>query len=220
MSHLPLYTFQDEIPVFRDSSSKKCKRLSRPYEGWLRIFAILLVGICFSCFSLVASFATEGKRDEYLLKSAFMERFTRFITWPEPFDEKNEDAPFVLGLIGPNPFGDILSTVFSKQPIKGHPVEIRFLNHLNEISGCHLLFIGPVDDTTLSDILSISKYDPILTLSDTKGYASKGVHINMSVVDKQIRFEINHEAIIDSGLQISYLLLNLATIVKRNRGEN
>ena len=166
------------------------------------------------------SLAQQSKQHEYLLKSVFMERFTRFVQWPAPFSEKNKAQHFVIGVMGPNPFGDILQTVFSRQPIKGKPVDIRLVNTLSDISGCHMLFIGKTDSQSLSNIVHYSKNFPVLTISDNKGYASKGVHINMYVENEQIRFEINNEAASASKLNISYLLLKLARIVETTGGQN
>lgn len=165
-------------------------------------------------FSVTPSLAQPSKQNEYLLKSVFMERFTRFIQWPKPFIEKDKNQHFIIGVIGPNPFDDILQTVFSRQPIKGKPVEVRLLNNLFEIAGCHMLFIGKTNRQSLSNIVNYSRNFPILTISDNTGYASWGVHINMYVENEQIRFEINNEAASASNLNISYLLLKVARIVK------
>lgn len=165
-------------------------------------------------FFVTPSLAQESKQNEYLLKSVFMERFTRFIQWPEPFIEKDKNQHFIIGVIGSNPFDGILQTVFSRQPIKGKPVEIRLLNNLSDISGCHMLFIGKTSPQSLANIVKYSRNFPVLTISDNKGYASRGVHINMYVENEQIRFEINNEAASASNLNISYLLLKVARIVK------
>lgn len=165
-------------------------------------------------FSVKSSLAQQSKQNEYLLKSVFMERFTRFVQWPETFIKKNKDQHFIIGVIGPNPFDDILQTVFSRQPIKGKPVEIRLLNNLSDIPECHMLFIGKTDPQSLSNIVNYSRNFPVLTVSDNNGYASRGVHINMYVENEQIRFEINNESASASNLKISYLLLKLARIVE------
>jgi hypothetical protein len=77
-----------------------------------------------------------------------------------------------------------------------------------------MLFIGKTDRQFLSNIVNYSRNFPVLTISDNKGYASRGVHINMYVENEQIRFEINNEAASASNLNISYLLLKVARIVK------
>jgi len=191
---------------------------------FILIFAHCLILIpgnnCLSPTPSLAQQSKQSKQHEYLLKSVFMERFTRFVQWPEPFIEKNKDQHFIISVMGPNPFGDILQTVFSRQPIKGKPVEIRLLNTLSDISECHMLFIGKTDSKSLSNIFNYSKKFPVLTISDNKGYAGKGVHINMYVENEQIRFEINKTSASASKLKISYLLLKLARIVETKGGQN
>eukprot|EP00831_Metopus_contortus_P057542 TRINITY_DN49923_c0_g1_i1.p1 TRINITY_DN49923_c0_g1~~TRINITY_DN49923_c0_g1_i1.p1 ORF type:complete len:198 (+),score=17.50 TRINITY_DN49923_c0_g1_i1:382-975(+) len=167
-----------------------------------------------NCLFPSPSLAQQSKQHEYLLKSVFMERFTHFVQWPEPFSEKNKDQHFIIGVIGPNPFGDILNTVFSRHTIKGKPVDIRLLNTPADIAKCNMLFIGKTDSQSLSNILHYARKFPVLTISDTKAYANKGVHINMYVENKQIRFEINNNSALASKLNISYLLLKLARIVE------
>jgi hypothetical protein len=67
-------------------------------------------------------------------------------------------------------------------------------------------------------ILSCTGNKPILTVSDTKGFAEKGVLINFYMMGDKIKFEINEKAVHESGLVMSYRLLNLARIVHQERG--
>ena len=53
----------------------------------------------------------------------------------------------------------------------------------------------------------------ILTISDTEGFAQKGVLINLYKSGKNIKFEINKKELIDSGFTVSPYLLSLAKIV-------
>lgn len=158
----------------------------------------------------IYTFAQTG---EYTIKAAFLERFTRFIEWPEESAVSDTTESFVLGVIGENPFGSILEQLYATQKMKNKEVEIHSLSNLDEISGCHLLFISKSKEKELSKILSLTKDKPILTISDINGFADKGVLINLYLTEDKIRFEINETAIRDSGLSISYLLLNAAKII-------
>ena len=119
----------------------------------------------------------------------------------------------VLGVIGDSPFGTILEDIYSHQKIKNRRVEIRYLSSIEEIEGCHLLFLSESKKKELPKILSFTGEKPILTIGDTKGFADKGVLINFFHSEDKIRFEINVLAVRDSGLSMSYLLLRLAKIV-------
>ncbi len=156
---------------------------------------------------------TLAQESEYNLKANFLERFTRFIEWPEESAVNDISQPFILGIIGENPFGTILEQIYSQKTIKDKKVEIRYISDKNEIPGCHLLFISKSEKKVLSKILSFTREKPILTVGDTKNFAEQGVLINLYIVENKIRFEINELEARDSGLFISYRLLNLAKIV-------
>ncbi|MCP4116301.1 MAG: YfiR family protein [Desulfobacteraceae bacterium] len=158
------------------------------------------------------------KSEEYLLKAVFLERFTRFVEWPLEAGLERAETPFVIGIISHNPFDSILETVYADQPIKGKTVEIRYLETVEEINGCHMLFIPETDGEILEKILAAIRDYPVLTISDSTGYGRRGVHINMYVEKKQVRFEINHKAARQSGLTISYLLLKVAKLVESSSG--
>ena len=88
------------------------------------------------------------------------------------------------------------------------------------VDGCNLVYIGKTDDSTLARLIAALKSKPVLTVSDTRGFAQKGVHINMFVQQERIRFEINHKSAVASGLKISHLLLKLARIVETEDGSS
>lgn len=149
---------------------------------------------------------------EYKVKAAFLERFTRFIEWPESSAIADTSKPFILGIIGKNPFGLTLEEFYSYQKIRSKKVEIQYFSNPDGIEKCHLLFISHSNKTQLSRILSRIRNKPILSVSDTKNFAEEGVLINFYIVENKIRFEINESEARKSGLSISYLLLKMAKI--------
>ena len=167
------------------------------------------------------SFAGQhDTKEEYLLKSIFLERFCRFIEWPSEAGLENKSDSFVIGVIGETPFNTILTDVYAKQSIKAKRVELRRIRSVNDIEGCHLLFIAEKNPAILKTIIAyVAKY-PILTVSDSPGYGTYGVHINMYVEDEQIRFEINNNTLKKTGLTVSSLLLKVAKLVATDGEEN
>ena len=86
------------------------------------------------------------------------------------------------------------------------------------MDGCHLLFIGKTTKNNLQKLFEHLKNKPVLTVSDTKGYGESGVLFNLYLSDNNIRFEINEEAVKNSGLYISYLLMQMADVFERKEG--
>lgn len=133
--------------------------------------------------------------------------------WPDNSSITDTTTPFILGIIGKSPFDSILEDFYASQKIKDKTVEIRYFSDLKDISDCHLLFIAKSKRRELSDILNITKDKPILTISDTEGWAKKGVLINLYFAQNSVRFEINEDAVKESGLDMRYHLLGMAKIV-------
>jgi len=61
---------------------------------------------------------------EYEVKAVFLERFTRFVEWPDMDPVENPLKNFVIGVIGKNPYGDLLERIYSERKIKDRKVEI------------------------------------------------------------------------------------------------
>ena len=160
-----------------------------------------------------------AQQSEYKIKAVFLEHFTRFIEWPKSSGVADPSTPFIIEVIGENPFGSILDEIYTKQKIKNKKVEIRYISTPDEIADCQILFISNSSRNILPEILSRTRNKPILTVSDTKGFAQKKVLINFYLSGDKIKFEINEEAVHESGLVVSYMLLNLARIVNPVRGE-
>jgi len=186
----------------------------------LIIICGIITGLLLSA-NITLSYAQHGMDKEYLLKSVFLERFCRFIQWPDDNDGTgNINNSFVIGVIGDSPFNSILDKVYAKQTIKEKHVEIRYLETTEEIAGCHLLFIAKTNNKNLKKIIINTMKHPVLTVSDNTGYGHYGVHINMYLKDNQIQFEINNNALQKSNFTVSSLLLKVAKLVETSTGEN
>lgn len=172
-----------------------------------RLFLTLFL-FFFGCANVL-----HGQTSEYILKAGFMERFTRFIEWPGDSIQSDTTKPFIILVIGKNPFGENLKYVFSKTRIKNRKVFIRNAEKLDSTGYYHMIFIGNTSSRELRSILKYAQYKPIITVSETEGYGSQGVLINFFIENNKIRFEINQEAFRKSGLKVSHLLLNSAKLI-------
>src|SRR5258705_10422484 len=61
---------------------------------------------------------------EYQVKAAFLFNFTQFVEWP-PSSFTSAQAPFVIGILGKDPFGTYLEEIISGERINGHPLVIE-----------------------------------------------------------------------------------------------
>lgn len=163
----------------------------------------------------VTSHTEDFDQHEYKLKAVFLERFTRFIDWPETKNPDNNSESFVIAVIGNPQFANLLSNIYQKKNIQGKQVIIQNIDQIEKMDNPNLLYIAPHTNQKLAVILEQARRTPILTIADTDGFAKKGVMINFYMSKKnKIRFEINERAVKDSGLHISYKLLSVAKIVQ------
>jgi hypothetical protein len=161
------------------------------------------------------AFAQSAKSPEYMLKSAFLEKFTQFTDWPENSELSDISQPFVISVIGENPFKGSLKQMSQTRKIKNRKVEIRYISSTKEISPCHILFVSASKKDQVPAILLAVKNKPILTVSEFKGFAEKGGHINFYFTKKgTLHFEINEAMVRASGLRMHLLLIEIAKIVK------
>ncbi|NIM10495.1 MAG: DUF4154 domain-containing protein [Candidatus Aminicenantes bacterium] len=164
---------------------------------------------------LVLPFSLFSIEDEYYRKAALFRVFSQHIEWPKNSGLDDRSKPFVIGIIGKNPFGDILEKAYSQTDIKikDKNVEIRYISKMQEIEGCHILFITKSVGKELVKIITITRKKPILTIGEKKGFAQKGVLFNLYISKGQIRFEINALTLRESGLIVDSQLLSVAKIV-------
>ena len=148
---------------------------------------------------------------EYLTKAAYLYNFTKFVEWP-PEAFKDNLSTINLFILGTNPFGEALDSIKNRM-VQGRRLNIKHVNHIEEISGCHILFISSSEKDNLGYILRALKNSTILTVSEIERFAQRGGIIDFILVENKIHFEINPDAAQQSGLKIGSQLLRLAKIV-------
>ena len=171
---------------------------------------LLLFVICFNTLSLSE---TNYQIDENTIIAAYIERFTRFVDWPANSNVNNISQPFIIGVSNNYELFLKLSELASTLKIKNKRIEIIFIKTLDEMIQANLLFLGSKDQGKLPQIVKICKDHSILTISNSIGFAFKGIIINLYNDQNSIKFEINDKKAREAGLKISHLLLQKARIV-------
>jgi hypothetical protein len=150
---------------------------------------------------------------EYPLKVAYLYNFGSYVEWPASAFPTPQ-SPFVVGVMGANPFGTLLDEVASTKKIQGRPIVIRYLTSAAEATACQLVFIaeGASYAERLATIKATRPF-PILTVSESPGMAAQGAIVNFFVEHNKIRFEINVKAAREHELTISSKLLSLSRVI-------
>lgn len=160
---------------------------------------------------LAPALSAAPQAREYDLKAEFLERFTRFVEWPEA--ALPPEGPFVMGVFGRDPFDGVLRELASRRRVQGRPIEVRQVKEAADARRCHLLFLGRSEKGSVDEILELTRGRPVLTVGDRPELSGRGVLINFFVEGKTIGFEIDPRAVEESGLAMSSRLLKLARLV-------
>ena len=175
------------------------------------LISVLLVVILLSPLSL------SGIENEYYRKAALFKVFSQYIQWPENSGINDRSKPFIIGVVGKNPFNSILEKAYSqmKYKIKNKYVEIRFIEKIDDkvLESCNILFLSKTVKKDLGEIITITNRKPILTIAETKGFTEKGVLFNLYVCKNKFCFEINTLALRESRLIIDSQVLSAASII-------
>lgn len=155
----------------------------------------------------------QSVSDEYRLKAAFLSRFPQFVEWPAP---ALDGRPTIdLCLIDPHPFGRVLADLVRGEQLGGRTLTVRQVA-ANAVADCQLLYL-PEELPSRKTVLKQVGQVPVLTVSDAPRFLDEGGIVQLTIVDKRVRFEIDADAAQRAGLRLSAQLLRLAVQVRGGR---
>ncbi len=149
---------------------------------------------------------------EYQLKAIFLFNFAQFVEWPSRA-VAGELAPFVIGVLGDDPFGAYLDETVRGERIANHPIVVRRYRRAEEVTGCHVLFISRSEIAQMGQIVAGFKGQSILTVGDVDDFNRLGGIVRFVTEQGKIRLRIDVQAAQSAGLKISSKLLRSAMIV-------
>jgi hypothetical protein len=174
--------------------------------------AVLLCGL-----GTAASEASAAEAPEYQVKSVFLFYFTQFVSWPAgAFADAR--TPFVIGILGDDPFGANLEGAVRGEKADGRPIEVRHFSRVKDVDVCHILYVSRSESAELSNVLSVLNKRSILTVSDIEGFSRDGGMIRFVTENNKVRLRINVDAAKAAGLLISSKLLRPSEIIS-SQGE-
>lgn len=153
--------------------------------------------------------AQDKTAEEYQVKAVFLYNFTQFVDWPSSVFA-SADAPFVIGIIGDDPFGSYLDDAVAGEKIGTHPIKVKRFNDMRKIAGCQMLFINSSDEDWVASILSAVAGKNILTVGDAPSFNKWGGIIRFYNEQNKIRLQINVAGSKAAQLSISSKLLSVA----------
>jgi hypothetical protein len=147
------------------------------------------------------AYSAGGEDLEYQVKAAFLFNFLKFVEWPAAAN----DSPWVIGVLGHDPFGEVLDQTVLGKIVNGRRVEVRRYSRLNDVKDCNILFISRADFERSGTPVQKG----LLTVGEAPGFLKSGGIINFYLEDKHLHFEIRALGAHTAGLQVSSQLMKL-----------
>lgn len=172
--------------------------------------------------ALLASLSTPGsaaggengpRQPEYLIKAAYLYNFALFVEWPDDAFA-DLDAPFVVGILEPDPFGWAIDKTVEGKRINSRRIVVERLQSTQDLRHCHILFVSGADGAVAADLTKRLGSLPILIVDDAPKGAEPSGTVTFTVKDDKVGFEIDLQAAKRTRLKIGSRILSLARFVR------
>jgi uncharacterized protein DUF4154 len=158
--------------------------------------------------------AQGGPPTEYQVKAAFLYNIGKFVEWPQPAFPDSV-APFVIGILGKDPFGAEIDRAIAGKTLQGRPVRLQRFTDVRGIVRCHILFVSSSERERLPAVFQAIAGWPVLVVGESEEFLAAGGSVAFVVEERKVRFDIDLTAAEGAGLKISSRLLKLARNVER-----
>ena len=170
-------------------------------------FAALVVAGLFCGASAQAASPTIATEQGF--KASFLFNLTQFVTWPSTAFP-TVSTPFVIGIIGTDPFGGLLDDLVHNESVDGRKIVIKRSARVADLKTCQIVFISQSEAGRAKDILQALADTSALTVSDIPRFCQMGGMMAVEAGAKGVAFEIHVTAAKSVGLRISSKVLKLA----------
>jgi len=159
--------------------------------------------------------AQQAKPSEYKVKAIYLYNFGKFVEWPEARETRDQSAPFLICVLGKDPFGSLLESTIKGEDVNGMNLSAKRVSNAADATGCRILFISSSEADRVVKILEELHSKPILTVSDIANFCDRGGMIQFELKEEKVRFAVNMTAAEKAGLTLSSQLVKVATSVRR-----
>lgn len=196
------------MPIF--SPQRAALRAVRPgCRSAARGVIIVLAGVLV-CQSLLA----QPPARENEVKATLLFNFCHFVQWPDTAFPATS-TPFVIAILGEDPFGRFLDSLVVNERSHGRPIEVRRFSRLEEITGVQILYVSRSEQARARSVVAALRGNAVLTVGeDTEpAFTQAGGLVGFFIEGGNIKIRINLDETRESGLNISSKLLRLAKLM-------
>jgi hypothetical protein len=155
----------------------------------------------------VLPFSSVTPEDE--LKSAIILTFLRYSEWP---GRAGPDLPLTVGVLGRPGLVPVLRRTLEGKPVNNRTVRVIELKSLSDPQCCQVVYLATDKAAEIQQALNSARSSRILTIGEADRFLEYGGAVNLMVVDGHMAFEVNLNALEQSGVSISSKLLRYGQV--------
>ena len=178
-----------------------------------RFFALLLIPFLAILSSSVHA-ADNLRLHEQQIKAGLLYNFLKYTEWPA--SSFVQPGSITVCVFGDDPFYGSLKPMEGRT-VNQREIAVRQVRVVRETEGCHLLFINAAEKKLWPALREFLSGKSVFTVSDAEGFTASGGMIELGRSGDHIGASLNIDAAAAVGLRVQDRLLNLVTVVRRNR---
>ena len=113
--------------------------------------ACAILALAAGCADATLAARQAGQLTSMEVKASFLLNLVKFVEWPVASFPAHE--PIAFAVMGSDPLVNVLSRIVYGQSVKGRAVVVRKYNLGDDLSHCHVLFIGQSEQSRIPQVL-------------------------------------------------------------------
>lgn len=174
-----------------------------------------LAALLMAFLAFVAPAHAQQRDLEQAVKATFLMRFPSFVQWPAASFAGAGD-PVVICVVGDQALAALVEAAAQGERIGARSIVVRRFAALPRNAGCHVVYAGVGEGQSVSQVLEITRNQPVLTVTDERYGATRGM-VHFARDGGRLRFHIDRDASDAAGLTLSARLLSVAISVQSRR---
>lgn len=159
-------------------------------------------------FLLIFSFNLNAYESEEELKVVISGKVAKYIEWKNCRHDK-----FIITVFD-YPHANLFAEIYRDKKIHSKSIVIKHIWSIDELGETDILYISKDANINLDTLLSSSRVNGVLTISDIRGFVQKGGIMQIYFVSQKLKLKINTDIALSEGFRIKPTLLRIADVVK------
>ena len=185
---------------------------------WQRLFGAYAAALVFCLAASLPAHAATREVPEAELKAAYLYNFGLFTKWPDKAFAAS-DAPFIIGVLGDDPFKEELDKIAATETVNKRAIKIVRAPSGAPPPEAHILYVAPSEKKRYAEILEALQKKPVLTVAEEAPFCRLGGAVRFNRTGSKISLVINPAAARAAGLKVGTDLLAIAQIERTRKDE-